>query len=122
MSTAVLTPPPILISLRLEVAKSYFAIAFDEHHHYYHAPIVISSVITLSTMSTVSTMSTMSTVSIMSSFCAGILSSSTNFLIYCFIGHNFRKEFLVLLRLRRKMVIKPFHKLLSPKQSQFLAL
>jgi len=34
----------------------------------------------------------------------GILSSSTNFLIYCFIGHNFRKEFLVLLRLRRKMV------------------
>jgi len=34
----------------------------------------------------------------------GILSSSLNFLIYCFIGHNFRKEFLVLLRLRRKMV------------------
>ena len=40
----------------------------------------------------------------MSSFCAGILSSSTNFLIYCFIGHNFRKEFLVLLGLKRKMV------------------
>ena len=34
----------------------------------------------------------------------GILSSSTNFLIYCFIGHNFRKEFLLLLGLRRKMV------------------
>ena len=34
----------------------------------------------------------------------GILSSSTNFLIYCFIGHNFRKEFLLLLGLGRKMV------------------
>ena len=34
----------------------------------------------------------------------GILSSSTNFLIYCFIGHNFRKEFFLLLGLRRKMV------------------
>jgi len=34
----------------------------------------------------------------------GILSSSVNFLIYCFIGHNFRREFLCLLGLRRKML------------------
>lgn len=32
----------------------------------------------------------------------GILSSCTNFLIYSFIGHNFRKEFLQLLGLHRK--------------------
>eukprot|EP00090_Calanus_glacialis_P018966 TRINITY_DN29289_c0_g1_i1.p1 TRINITY_DN29289_c0_g1~~TRINITY_DN29289_c0_g1_i1.p1 ORF type:complete len:381 (-),score=37.07 TRINITY_DN29289_c0_g1_i1:225-1367(-) len=32
----------------------------------------------------------------------GILNSSLNFLIYCFVGHNFRKEFLHLLGLRPK--------------------
>jgi len=32
----------------------------------------------------------------------GILNSSLNFLIYCFVGHNFRKEFLHLLGLRAK--------------------
>jgi len=34
----------------------------------------------------------------------GILNSSLNFLIYCFVGHNFRKEFLHLLGLRAKPV------------------
>lgn len=34
----------------------------------------------------------------------GILSSSTNFLIYCFVGHNFRGEFLLLIGLRKKTV------------------
>ena len=32
----------------------------------------------------------------------GILNSSLNFLIYCFVGHNFRKEFLSLLGIRAK--------------------
>ena len=57
MSTAMLAPPTVLISLGLEVAKSCFAIAFDGHQHCHHALIVISTVIIMSTMSTMSTMS-----------------------------------------------------------------